>query len=462
MNGKIAEKILKILLDNIEEGIHFIDKKGRSEIYNGSMEKIEGLAAEEVIGKHLLEVFPDWNENNSTLLTAINRKRPQYNEQQNYINYKGDKISSVNTTFPVEIDGEMVGALEISKNYTEVSKLSSQITKLQDRLSKGRVPLEDRGHYTFESLIGRDSKYLEAMRIARLASRSDSTVLITGETGTGKELFSQSIHYESARKSKPFVAVNCASLPESLLESLLFGTLRGSFTGSMDKPGLFEQANGGTLFLDEVNSMSLLLQSKLLRVLQDSYVRRIGAVKDVRVDVRVIAATNEDPMKMVSEGLMRKDLYYRLNVIGIHIPPLRDRRGDIRELLDYFINFYSDKLDRDITGATDDVYESMQKHDFKGNVRELQNLVESAISLKDEDGAITLADLPHTFFSRMDDSYVKGYATSVPLSDYLEDIEKNIIQTTYLRERGNVSRTAQALSLSRQALQYKLKKYGIS
>ena len=299
----------KDIFNAIEEGIHIIDYSGRTILYNKAMEEIEGLSQKQVIGKHLLDLFPDWTRENSTLLTVLESGKSIVNREQNYLNFRGKNIRTINTTLPIVENGKTIGAVEIAKNITMVNDMSEQIIELQQKLIKPLKKEAGIRHYHFEQLIGKNDKYLEAIKIAKRASKSISSVLIFGDTGTGKELFAQSIHYGSERNVRPFIAQNCAAIPETLLEGLLFGTSKGSFTGAQDRPGLFEQADGGTLFLDEVNSMSWALQAKILRVLQENYVRRVGGNRDIPVDVRIIAATNEDPELLIQAGQFRKDLY---------------------------------------------------------------------------------------------------------------------------------------------------------
>jgi len=344
MNEKLILASMQKILHDIEEGIHIVDVDGVTRVYNKAMEKIEGLGRAQTIGKHLLDVFPNWTIENSTLLTVLKTGKPLQLQKQSYMNLRGQKISTVNTTYPIMLNEKIIGAVEIASNTTKVEHMSSTILDLQQKLLN---PVAHNGEglnsYTFDSLIGQDKTFLNAIKLAKTASKSSSSVMIFGETGTGKELFAQSIHNESSRGGQPFIAQNCAALPENLLEGILFGTSKGGFTGAVDRPGLFEQANGGTLFLDEINSMDPSLQVKLLRVLQESYVRRVGGLSDVPIDVRIIAASNELPKELLNSSSFRNDLFYRINVITIQIPPLRNRPEDVKLLANYFIDEFNDK-----------------------------------------------------------------------------------------------------------------------
>ncbi|KPU28031.1 ATPase AAA [Caloranaerobacter sp. TR13] len=463
---EILQLVLQNILQYIDEGIHVIDNKGNTILYNDAMARLEGLDKETVLDKNILDIFPSLDENSSTLLTVMNTGRPIVNRNQTYLNYKGNKITTMNTTIPLFINDEKAGALEIAKDITKIKALSEQVIDLQQELfKKDRESVKPSiKRYTFENIIGNSNEIKKAIDIARKASLSNSTVLIYGETGTGKELFSQSIHYCGKRKSKPFIAQNCAALPESLLESILFGTVKGSFTGALDRPGLFEQANGGTLLLDEINSMGLTLQSKLLRVLQEGYIRRIGGLKDIPIDVRIIATTNEDPIIAIEKGTLRKDLYYRLNVISIKVPSLRERKEDLKLLCDYFIRKYNKKLNKDVWMLSEHVYEQFLNYTWPGNVRELENLIEGAINFISKD--------EHVLKKEHFPSYVIEENTEIidikdkinlenSLPEIISEIEKNLIMYALKSTGNNITKAANKLNIKRQTLQHKIKKYNI-
>ncbi|MDX5709150.1 sigma 54-interacting transcriptional regulator, partial [Clostridioides difficile] len=308
------------------EGVHFVNKDGKTIIYNNSVQKMEKMNRHDILTNSFFDIVNKMKINRSTLLEVLEKREVIKDNIQKYLDKNGKEITAINTTIPIDIKGEFVGALEISKNMTTIENLLNRnykknlVNKVSSRQKKG---------YEFDDILGESNLIKEAIAKSKKACKSDASVFIYGETGTGKELFSQSIHYGSNRRNYPFIAQNCAALPESLFEGILFGTSKGGFTGAIDRPGLFEQANKGTLLLDEINSMPIMLQAKLLRVLQEGYVRRVGGTKDIPIDVRIIATTNESPKVILNEHKMRKDLYYRLNIIHIKIPPLRDRKEDI-------------------------------------------------------------------------------------------------------------------------------------
>jgi len=468
--NKILQLAMQKILHEVEEGIHIIDDKGITLLYNSAMEKIEGLDADMVIGRHLLDVFPNWTNENSTLLTALKTGKPVSRQNQSYLNFKGKMISTVNTTYPIYDDDFLVGAVEIATNFTEVSNMSEQIVELQRKLMKPQKELKEKkgiNKYTFDNLIGMDKLFLNAVKVAKKATESSSSVLVHGETGTGKELFAQSIHYGSSRSDKPFIAQNCAALPENLLESILFGTTKGSFTGAVDRPGLFEQAEGGTLFLDEINSMEITLQGKLLRVLQERYIRRVGGTNEIPVNVRIIAASNEDPFKLLDEGIIRRDLFYRINVINVGIPSLRERNGDIKILVDHFLRGFNEEMGKDVWMLSKDLEEAFMNYSWSGNIRELRNFVETAMNLVGDEHVLSFEHIPHYYQEMLKKNVsVSGKISDIKddesISDYLMNIEREIIESYMVKYDNNISRTSQKLKISRQNLQYKLKKYNLT
>ena len=301
----------------------------------------------------------------------------------------------------------------------------------------------------------------------RRVAKSDSSVMIYGETGTGKELFAQSIHNASPRASGPFLAINCAAIPENLLESLLFGTEKGAYTGAERRAGLFEQADGGTLLLDEINSMNITLQSKLLRVLQDGVIRRVGGMNEIRVDVRVLSNINMPPYEAIAQGRLRRDLFYRLGVVNINVPPLRERREDIPLLAKHFILECNRKLSRAVRDISGETLERFYAYDWPGNVRELQHAIEHAMNVLPDDASVitpeylpahitaTAHELPHPARQAAPSS------SAGSLSDAMQDMERRTICRMLRQTGGNISESARLLQMSRQRLQYRIKRYQI-
>ena len=323
MKAKDYRQVLQELGNIMDEAVHIVDATGKTILYNEKMAGLEMTNREDILGKPFREVFSSIPPQESTLYRALKENQATINKQQTYRNRYGKEITTVNSTIPVEEDGQVIAAIEVSRDITEIKSLSNTILDLQKETLPVQKPKKPQiKRYQFDDIIGENKTFKEVVNLGKKAARTDASVFIYGETGTGKELFAQSIHFAGARRDNPFLAQNCAALPESLLEGILFGTEKGGFTGAVDRPGLFEQASGGTLLLDEISAMPYELQSKLLRVLQEDYIRRVGGSRDIPVDVRIIATVNEPPQELIEKGLLRKDLYYRLNVVNITIPTL--------------------------------------------------------------------------------------------------------------------------------------------
>lgn len=459
---QIYMELIKNIIENIDEGIHFIDKDFNTIIYNNSMAKLENMNKKDVVNRSFIDLVETMKIKNSTLVDAINNKKTIKDNIQVYLNKDGKEITTINTTIPIIIEDELIGAIEISKDMTYVNNLSNQILKLKEIKDIKKCDTENTG-YKFDDIIGNSESIQKSIKLSKKASKSEATVFIYGETGTGKELISQSIHYGSKRANQPFIAQNCAALPESLLEGILFGTAKGGFTGAVDRPGLFEQANKGTLLLDEINSMPMHLQAKLLRVLQEGYVRRVGGTKDIPVDVRVIATTNESPHDILSNGKMRKDLYYRLNVIYIEIPPLRDRGNDILLLSNKFIDKYNKKLNKNIKSISDDAVNFLTNHYWQGNVRELENTIYSSMSMMENEDVLTKDMININEYKKVGakNSYTIDIGIK-PLDYIVSEIEERYIRKALENTNNNITKAAEILGLGRQNLQYKMKKYNIN
>lgn len=456
------ENIFEIL-DYIEEGIHIIDKNGAIIYYNKFAQTIDGIEREKVVGRHLLEAYPSLTDKTSTLLTVMRTGESIHKKEQTFLNYKGEKITTINTSIPIRSKEKILGALEISKDITTVRKMSEKIVDLQNKLYNNKdkslkKEYKESAQFTLIDIVGESKEMMDLKSLALKAAKTDVSVLISGDTGTGKELFVHSIHNASHRKKKPFIAQNCAALPENLLEGILFGTIKGGFTGAEDRPGLFELAHGGTLFLDEINSMPLELQSKLLRVLQDGSIRRVGATNTTEVDVRIIAATNISPEEAVKNRQLRGDLYYRLNVVSFQIPRLKDRKDDIPILTNYFIDEFNRKLDKKVRGVSKSVLNIFKDYPWDGNVRELKHLIEGIMSIRDIE-IIDREDLPYKFQHHRED---KNFSHDKPLTEILEETERKIINSALRKTDNNITKTAELLQIPRQTLQYRIKKLKIS
>lgn len=451
-----TSEILEAILASIDEGIHVIDPKGQTIFYNTVAAKHDGMKVEEVLGKPLLDAFPSLNHKSSTLLRVIQTEKPIYHYKQSYVNVHGRIIETFNTTLPIYVDGFIMGAIEIAKDYSSLKELSERLSDLENSLKKtpSTEKITTNGTlYTFTDILTNDDSFKDLITKGKKAARSSSSVLVFGESGVGKELFIQSIHHSSDRRKEPFIAQNCAALPENLLDSLLFGTSKGSYTGAVDRQGLFELADGGTLFLDELQSMPIDLQAKLLRVLEDGFVRRIGGVRSVQVDVRIMTAMNIDPKVAVEKNMLREDLFYRLHVLSYELPPLRERKEDIILLIHHFILEFNQKLGRSIKGMDEETKAFLLSYHWPGNVRELKHTIEFMMIHTDKD-ILTEEELPQFLIKSL---VSKGKI--LPLRKAMKNMELQLITEALLQTDGNVFQASKLLEIPRQTLQYKIKKH---
>lgn len=434
-----------------------VDKDGYITAMNQTYIDILGFTKEEVIGAHILDISPT-----SELPEILATGRV---DKADIFMIKGRE--TIVTRLPIIKDGQIIGAIgkSLFLDMSGVRILTNKIQETEKELSlyKEEVRSFYRARWQFPNLIGQSPEFLAVKSFAEYVSQTGSTLLITGESGTGKELFAQAIHNASSRGCNPFIRINCAALPDNLLESELFGYEDGAFTGARKggKPGKFELARGGTIFLDEVGDMPLAMQTKLLAVLQERSLERVGGTALIPVDVRVIAATNRNLEEMVRESIFRQDLYYRLNVVRLTIPPLRERRADIPLLTRYIIGVLNHDLRTAVKGTTDSAGQLLQEYDWPGNVRELYNLLEQAINLATMEGEKHLATSHFPSLVKR----LTPAGESVPgnnLAETVENIEKRMIEEALKSNAGNRSRTAKQLGMHSSALYRKLSKYGLS
>lgn len=370
----LSREILIEILKSLQEGIQVADCEGIIRYVNPAFLKITGLKEDDREGKNVFEVSPDGG------LAAVLRTGKPISNLRNYP--KGSSVELVSSATPLYVFGKLIGALAINQDIRAVITLTEQLKKsnvLLESLSE-KISYLSSANFTFDNIIGSSVAMNNVVEMARTAAQNDTTVLIQGETGTGKEVIANAIHNASKRASKPFISINCSAIPQNLLESEFFGHEKGSFTGALKRNlGKFELANGGTLFLDEIGDMDLALQAKILRAIQEKEIQRVGAENKILVDVRIIAATNRNLKKMISDGLFRQDLFYRLNVWNIVIPPLRERKVDIEMLAYYSLNKICRKLGKKNYTLTVKAIERMSRYEWPGNVRELENVLERAV-----------------------------------------------------------------------------------
>lgn len=448
------EKIYEKILHEVDVGIHIVNQKGETIFYNQKMAEMESMDREEVLHKNILDVFTFSGTQHSTLVRSLKTGKRTGQKKQTYLNNRGKEITTINESFPIRQNGKIVAAAEIAKDVTQLERV------IKENVFRNRTV-----KYTFDQIIGESCSMKTVIEEAKRATRTSSSVLIIGETGTGKELFAESIHNGSVRANGPFISQNCAAIPEDLMEGLLFGTRKGAFTGAVDRPGLFEQADGGTLLLDEINSLSYSLQAKLLRVIQEKKIRRLGDTKERNIDVRIITTMNEDPLEAIQHRRLRQDLYYRLSVVTLWIPPLRERKEDIPLLTRHFIAKYNKAFQMNVNSISPEAQAILFEHPWPGNVRELEHAIEGAMNMMMDEEEIGLENLPVPYrkmYSPKGKSEKFNFpAERKPLKEKLAELEKAYIEEVLAENGYNVTRAAQTLGISRQSLQYRLKKFAL-
>ncbi len=440
-------KINRSIVDFAYEGIISIAQDGIIQTFNPRAEKILNKKAYKVIGKDI-----------KSILTELDFKDiiiKGYREQGKILTVAGKKI--VASIIPIKIAQEVVG---IVITFQEVARIQKLEKKIRNELYVKGYTAENE----FKDIVGKSRVLLQTKEEARDYAQVNLPLLIYGETGTGKELFAQAIHNTSPRRNKPFVAFNCAALPEKLLESELFGYVKGAFTGAVEegKAGLFEQAHNGTIFLDEIGEISKDIQARLLRVFEERKVRRIGDNKLTPVDVRIMMATNKSLSRLVKENKFREDLYYRINVLNLNLPPLRERREDIPLLVDFFIKKARSKINKIVKGIADDGLELLKKYNWPGNVRQLENVIEKLV-VRTKGSYIMTGLIKETISSLKDyknldtANYSSEIVPDITLNKSLEEIERDIIKKVIEEESGNKSAAAKRLKIGRTTLWRKLK-----
>lgn len=444
---------MEAIVENPYEGLVMIDSSYKVVMMNKFYLDLLGLTSNDVLGKHIFEITP-----HSQLPETVRTGKVQVGD---HWEVNGQEFFVIR--FPVKECGKIIGAIgkTIFKDMGLARVFAKKLTQLENDLEfyKEELLKVHSPEYCLENIVGDSEKTIANKLLAKRAAKTSSTVLITGESGTGKEVFAHAIHNASLRKRGPFIKVNCAAIPEHLLESELFGYADGAFTGARKggKPGKFELANHGTIFLDEIGDMSLSMQAKLLRVLQEREIERVGSTQPIKVSVRIIAATNRDLRRMVEEKCFRSDLYYRLNVVPLQLSPLRERLKDLEPLTHYLIKRLNYSLGSLVEGISDDAMQLLKQYSWPGNVRELQNIIERAMNFADE--RLILPEHLPAHFRRIVGDQAKGQKYLVHA---LDEAEKEIIYNALRVTNGNKVQTAQILGIHRSVLYKKLAKYKIS
>ncbi|SDP25122.1 sigma-54 interaction domain-containing protein [Desulforhopalus singaporensis] len=449
-------------LDVFDEGVLIADMDGVIVYYNEALSKLDELSSSSVVGKHMMDAY-DLRTLQSPTLKCIKTRKPVLNNSTVYKTIKGKAVNANQSAFPLVQDDEMTGCICFVRVYPQIK--SGLMHKGTMHEKKIEIPFEAS---RFQDIITNDPYFIDTLDVLMNASQSPSPIMLCGETGTGKELVAKAIH-NNCEDRKQFIAVNCSAIPENLLEGMLFGTTKGAFTGAVDKPGLFEEANGGTLLLDEIDSMPLELQAKILRVLQDFRVRRVGGSHEIRLDIKVISTVHNLPEQLFDQGLLRKDLYYRLAVVFEEIIPLRQRKKDIKLLCNFFIKKMNMKLGRQIETLNPELMMFFTQYHWPGNVRELEHILEGAMNRASPmETQLETRHLPRIFkrnisiqeeeflHHRGKDDWPEGGIRKIQ-----DQTEEKAIRLRLEQTHGNASRAAELLGISRQSLAYKLKKHNI-
>jgi PAS domain S-box-containing protein len=430
---------LNIILDSIADGVFTVDKEWRITSFNKSAERITGFSRSEAIGQYCYEIF----RTNVCLEQCALRETME--TKQNIINKELNILDKYNQEIPVSIStavlrdkkGNIIGGVETFRDLSLIKELDKEIHE----------------KYSFQDIISKHPSIISIFRILPDIARSEATVLIQGESGTGKELFAQAIHNLSPRKEKPLVKVNCGALPETLLESELFGYRKGAFTDAKrDKPGRFQLAEGGTIFLDEIGDIPPGIQAKLLRVLEGKEFEPLGGTTTLKADIRIVTATNKDLSKLVKQNQFRDDLFYRLNVVKIELPSLSKRRTDVPLLIEHFIAKFNKKIGKEIKGVSEEVMNILMNYAYPGNIRELENIIEHTFILC-KGSHILKGHLPR---------YLLEHETAVPEKKSIQKIEEEHIIHTLHTCGGNLAKAAEELGIHRTTLWRKLKRIGVA
>lgn len=419
----------------------------------------------EYLNKRYFEVYPELDPEESTMVECLKSGKILIRESQVFTDFMGRLYHTKNITYPMIRYGEIIGAIELSQDITSIGDLKNVI-KLD--LSKKKIKMIN-DTITFENIITNNQEMLENIRKAKIFALQDNPILIYGETGTGKDIFVEAIVKSNKQRSKKFIAQNCAAIPDTLFESILFGSCKGAFTGAENKMGLFEMADGGVLFLDELNSMPLHLQAKLLRVLQDGKVRRVGSLVEKNVDVKVIVAMNKNPIQLIKENILREDLFYRLSSNTLSLVSLRDRKEDIPLYIDYFINQFNVKYDNCIHKLSANLRNVILRYNWPGNVRELRHVLESMVNVSEGEILATknlpvyLKEVIDSKNGSIENKSKQGYTMDfkMPLKEKMNKVEREYISKALIFCNGNISRAAELIGMHRQTLKFRIDKLNI-
>ena len=445
-------------------------------IYNSRFDPRMGNKSDLKEYKNLFEMYPSLGKNNSSIAKTMSTGATVFNDAQEFADINGRVYVTQNLTIPIFREGQVVGVVELTKDLTTVGDIQGKSDYLKSIKVEGKFHpnRESNDKISFDDILTINDRMLDAIEKAKVFALNNNPVLIYGETGTGKEMFAQAmINYAASPKQKTIIQ-NCAAVPENLIESILFGTTKGSYTGAENKKGLFEEADGGIYFLDELNALPYHVQGKLLRVVQEGTFRPIGANREKKVNVKIVAAMNVDPMEAIDKMVLRKDLFYRLSGNMIYLPPLRERKDDIEYLIDNYIDYFNDVYGKNVKGISEELRSFFLEYEWEGNVRELKHVIESMISMTKVD-ILQFSELPvylhgkmngsgKTFDSAADseDSIVTELKNGgYDLRSVVEQVERDLILKVLSKTKGNKTKAGEILGIPRQTLKYKMSKLGI-
>ncbi|MBW2492645.1 MAG: sigma 54-interacting transcriptional regulator [Deltaproteobacteria bacterium] len=441
------ENYTQIILDSIADGVFTVNSDWKITSFNRAAEKITGIKQEEAVGRYCWEVFKaSICEKGCSLKRTMETGHPIINQHIFIVNSKGDRIPiSISTAILKDKKDKIIGGVETFRDLSDVEQLRKELAK----------------KHAFFDIISKNREMQRLFEMLELVSGNDTTVLLEGESGTGKELFARAIHSLSHRKKGPIVTVNCGALPDTLLESELFGYKAGAFTDAKkDKPGRFSQAEKGTLFLDEIGDISPMLQMRLLRVLQEKVYEPLGSTKSETADVRIVAATNKNLDELVKKGLFREDLYYRINIVKLFLPPLRDRKEDIPLLVEHFLRRFNSMRGKEIQGLSPKAMNILMSYDFPGNIRELENIVEYA-TVVCKNHLIRREHLPESLHQKIDLRKIPAPEQITESEPSLEAVEKDIIYTALKKNNWSRKLTAAQMGIHPTTLWRKMKRLNL-
>lgn len=480
------ENIYFDLFDHLTEAIYIYNTKRELVYLNRAAEKLDGFTLQYGKGKSIFELYDfekEFNEENSPILITLKTERPMRNVEVVYY-MNGKKIVQVCDTAPIYKAGVLIGAYDIQRDLTDVKNIVEENIALKQKVSRQKKLMQKGNPESAIApvLIGKSESFQKCKEMALKAACTDSNVMLIGATGSGKEVFAGMIHQHSSRSNGPFLALNCAAIPESLIEGILFGTTKGVYTGAMEREGLLVQANGGTVFLDEINSMPLASQAKLLRVLEERSIMKLGSGKEIPIDVRVISSTNELPQAAIDCQHLREDLFYRLSVVQIMIPALVRRKEDIPLLTEHFISKYNKRFHKNVRGISSEVHDFFMDFPWPGNVRQLKTCVESAMNFAEDNGMITMEDIPQYvlentsivnndyFDRRISESkerenpkkvFASERHTEEKLLDRIKQKKKQEFIDALNASNGSMTAAAKAMGISKQLMYYYIKKFNL-